>query len=95
MALFLGGMKNTTAARCALKINYAVAHIINPALANQYAGTQYRVKQVVGIDTSQSWRQGRVLGITTTRVGRAGSQSRRQTYRAAFGVSDMDHWRSI
>lgn len=52
MALFLGGSKNTSAARCAFKINYAVTHIINPALAAQYPAAGYRVMQVVGIDTS-------------------------------------------
>lgn len=52
MALFLGRSKSTSAVRCALKINFAVAHIINPALATQYPATEYRIQQVVGIDTS-------------------------------------------
>jgi class 3 adenylate cyclase len=52
MALFLGGSKNTSAVRCALKINYAVTHIVNPALAKQYPAAAYRIKQVVGVDTS-------------------------------------------
>lgn len=52
MAVFIGDYKNTSAVRAALKINYAVKHIINPALKNQYKKTEYVVKQTVGIDTS-------------------------------------------
>src|SRR3989442_9989068 len=33
MAVFLGGTKNTDAARAALRINYVVTYIVNPALA--------------------------------------------------------------
>ncbi len=52
MAIFLGDYKNTSAARCALKINYAVQKIINPALAAQYGSDKYTVRQVVGVDSS-------------------------------------------
>jgi class 3 adenylate cyclase len=52
MAVFIGETKNTSAVRCALKINFAVTRIVNPALQAQYPGEQYRVRQVVGIDTS-------------------------------------------
>ena len=52
MAVFLGDLKNTTAARAALRINGAVLDIINPALANQYAGANYRVAHHIGVDTS-------------------------------------------
>lgn len=51
MAVYIGDYKNTSAARTALKINYAVNNIINPAIKNQY-NNNYTVKQVVGIDTS-------------------------------------------
>lgn len=51
MAVYIGDYKNTSAARTALKINYAVNNIINPAIQNQYKNN-YTVKQVVGIDTS-------------------------------------------
>ncbi|MBP9155915.1 MAG: adenylate/guanylate cyclase domain-containing protein [Xanthomonadales bacterium] len=53
MAVFLGKSPNTNAARCALKINYAVKTIINPAIATQY-GTEivYTVKHVAGVDRS-------------------------------------------
>jgi class 3 adenylate cyclase len=51
MAVFIGDSKNTKAARAALKINWAVRHIINPALKAQYPKTTYEVVQAVGIDT--------------------------------------------
>lgn len=51
MAIFLGDTKNSTAARTALKINWAAKNIVQPALRAQY-DTDYVVKHVVGIDTS-------------------------------------------
>ena len=52
MAVFIGDGMNDRAARTALKINYAVQEIINPAIRNQYPNNDYSVKQVVGIDIS-------------------------------------------
>jgi class 3 adenylate cyclase len=52
MAVFIGDYKNTAAARCALKINYAIQEIINPAIIAQYPTQAYRVRQVVGVDSS-------------------------------------------
>ena len=52
MAVYIGGLKNTSAACSALKINYAVTKIINPILKECYPKTDYLVKQVVGIDAS-------------------------------------------
>lgn len=52
MAIFTGGTKNTDAVRCALKINYAVSEIIQPAINAQYT-TDFKLSHVVGIDTSQ------------------------------------------
>ncbi|SRR6266446_2818048 len=52
MAVYLAGAKNAAAARTALKINYAVLHIINPALAAVYPKANYKIKQVVGVDRS-------------------------------------------
>ncbi len=52
MAVFIGGSKNTSAARAALKINWAVRDFINPLLAAQYPSANYQVKQTVGVDTS-------------------------------------------
>lgn len=52
MAIFIGDFKNTSAARAALKINWAVTHLVNPLLKAQYPRTNYVVQQTVGIDTS-------------------------------------------
>lgn len=59
MAIFTGGTKNTDAVRCALKINYAVSEIIQPAIDAQYK-TDFKLSHVVGIDTSQ---------LRTSRIG--------------------------
>ena len=52
MAVFIGDTKNSDAAKTALKINYTVKKIINPAIKEQYIKTNFEIKQVVGIDTS-------------------------------------------
>jgi class 3 adenylate cyclase len=52
MAVFLGDSKNTNATRAALKINCARVEVINPCLQAQYPNETYRLKHVVGIDTS-------------------------------------------
>ena len=52
MGVFIGNAKNTTAARTALKIHYAVRDIIRPAQASMYASKSYILRHVVGIDTS-------------------------------------------
>ena len=53
MAVYVGGSKETSAARSSLKINYAVKTIVNPAMKTQYPKSNYAVKQTVGIDTSE------------------------------------------
>ena len=60
MAVFTGDSKNTSAVRCALKINYAVCEIIRPALKAQYSNKNFTLKHVIGIDTSQ---------LRTARIG--------------------------
>jgi class 3 adenylate cyclase len=52
MGVYLGTAKNTSAAATALKINYAVQKIINPALSAQYMKSSYEIRHRVGIDTS-------------------------------------------
>jgi len=52
MAVFISSTKNTSAVRCALKINHAVRNIINPAIKKQYPNRTFEVKQAVGVDTS-------------------------------------------
>jgi class 3 adenylate cyclase len=53
MAVFIGDHKNTSAVRTALKINYCVRNIINPAIKTQYPSTAFELRQTVGIDTSK------------------------------------------
>jgi class 3 adenylate cyclase len=52
MAVFIGNTKNTSAARCALKINHAVVKIINPAIKAEFPKSEYQLKHSVGVDTS-------------------------------------------
>jgi class 3 adenylate cyclase len=52
MGIFIGDMKNTTAARTALKISWAVKTIVNPALVSQYGTGAYQMQHCIGIDTS-------------------------------------------
>lgn len=53
MAVYIGDTKNTRAVRSALKIKWAVSHIVNPALAKQYSSLNFTLQQVVGIDCSE------------------------------------------
>jgi class 3 adenylate cyclase len=53
MGIFVGDKQSTSAVRCAMKINWAVQEIINPALRKQYSDNSLSVSQVVGIDTSE------------------------------------------
>lgn len=52
MAVYTGGGKDDRAVRTALKINFAVEDIVNPAIRDLYRRSDYVVRQVVGIDTS-------------------------------------------
>lgn len=52
MGIFIGKAKNTIAAKTALQINWAVSHIVNPALRTQYGESAYQMNHVVGVDTS-------------------------------------------
>ena len=52
MGIFIDDRKNSNAARCGLEINWAVANIVNPAIASQYQAKQYRMVHKVGIDCS-------------------------------------------
>jgi class 3 adenylate cyclase len=55
MAVFIGKSKNTSAARCGLKINWAVKNLVTPLMKNQYPNTTFALHHVVGIDTSNLW----------------------------------------
>ncbi len=81
MGIFVGDTQCTPAARCALKINYAVQKIINPALKQQYSSKTYQLKQVVGIDTSsiRAARTGVRGGNDIVWVGRAANYAAKLT----------------
>lgn len=53
MGVFIGQSKNTAAVKSALKINWAVNNIIEPAKKKQYSNTKYVMKHVVGIDSTK------------------------------------------
>lgn len=53
MAVYVGDSKNTSAVQTALKINYAVSYIIMPKMKEVYPSSQYKLRQVIGIDTGQ------------------------------------------
>lgn len=56
MGVFIGDSKNTSAAKCALNINYAFLNIIKPKLEakyNVFANGTYKLAHCTGIDTSE------------------------------------------
>ena len=53
MAVYLGDGKNSSAARTALKINWTVQNVVNPAIKKQYPNTSYSVAHAVGIDSGK------------------------------------------
>lgn len=81
MGVFVGDYQCTHAARCGLKINYAVQHIVNPALTARYPDANYAVKQVVGIDISsiRASRTGVRGGNDIVWVGRAANYAAKLT----------------
>jgi adenylate cyclase len=55
MGIFLGELKNTNAATCALKMNYVVSHIIQPKVKDYFTSLReagFNISHCVGIDTS-------------------------------------------
>ena len=52
MGVFIGDSKNTSAVKCALKINWAVRNIVQPRLKQQY-NTKYVMRHVTGIDCTK------------------------------------------
>ena len=53
MAVYTGKNRHGKAVRSALKINFAVKEVINPAVVELYPDANYGVRQSVGIDTSE------------------------------------------
>lgn len=53
MAVFIGGMKNSNAAKSGLQINWAVKNVVMPRYRLKFPKTTFELKQRVGIDTSK------------------------------------------
>jgi class 3 adenylate cyclase len=53
MGVYIGDYKNTSAAKTALRINYAMEKIIKPGIKSQYPTSTYEPGHSVGIDTSE------------------------------------------
>lgn len=52
MAVYIGASKNSAAVRTAMRLNFVVDEVIQPALRAQYPQVPFVLKHVVGIDTS-------------------------------------------
>lgn len=53
MGVFIGDSKNSSAARCALQINYAAQKIIMAKIEVKHPQSTFKLRQRVGVDTSQ------------------------------------------
>lgn len=53
MAVYIGDRKNTQAVTTGLQLKWAVDTIVQPALAERYSTTDFELRHVVGIDTSE------------------------------------------
>jgi class 3 adenylate cyclase len=51
MAVFIGDSRNTSAAKCALQINFAARKVVQPAIEAKY-DTEFVLRQKVGVDAS-------------------------------------------
>lgn len=54
MAVYIGDSKNSNAAKTALKINWAVINILQPAIDAQYPTNTYKLAQKVGVASSKT-----------------------------------------
>jgi len=81
MGIWVDGSQSTSAVRAALKINWAVKNIINPALKQQYPSKKFELKQITGIDTSsiRATRTGVRGGNDLVWVGRAANYAAKLT----------------
>ena len=54
MAIFIGNSKNSSAAKAALQLNWAVRDVIRPAIAATWPSLNWKMEHGVGIDTGQA-----------------------------------------
>jgi class 3 adenylate cyclase len=87
MAIFVGKYQSSSAAKCALKINYIVREIINPAIKAQYSTNDFSITQCVGIDTSEvhAARTGVRGDNDLVWIGRAANYAAKLTELSAYG----------
>jgi hypothetical protein len=73
MGVFVGDLKNSRAATCALKMNYVVSKIIGPKVTNHFASLRdagFAISHCAGIDTkAQYLRFERASEVRTTLFG--------------------------
>jgi class 3 adenylate cyclase len=81
MGVFIGETQSTNAVKAALKINFAVQQIINPAIRKHYPKSNYSLKHVAGVDTSpiRVARTGVRGGNDLVWVGRAANYAAKLT----------------
>jgi len=53
MGIFMGDDKDTNAVKAAMKIKWAIDHIVMPRLKGIYPTTEFQLRHVVGIDTCE------------------------------------------
>jgi class 3 adenylate cyclase len=87
MGIFVGTSQSSNAAKCALKINYVVREIINPAIKAQYTSNDFAIAQCVGIDTSEvhAARTGVRGDNDLVWIGRAPNYAAKLTELSAYG----------
>ncbi|MBI5384095.1 MAG: adenylate/guanylate cyclase domain-containing protein [Verrucomicrobia bacterium] len=52
MAVFIGDIPNTSAAKAGLKLNWTIEKILNPKIKQAFPDATYAIRHAVGIDTS-------------------------------------------
>lgn len=84
MAIYTGKDRHSKAVRSALRINFAVKEIINPAIVELYTDARYEVRQSVGIDASELFvaRTGIRLANDLVWVGRAANHAAKLSARS-------------
>ena len=88
MAVYTGRKICERAVRSAMKINYVVQEIINPAMRELKPGARYEVKQSVGVDCSELLviKAGIRSANDTVWVGRAANYAAKLSSRPAPGT---------
>lgn len=54
MGVFIAGSQCNDAVKCSMKLSYAVKHLVQTELEGFYTHSTYKIRHVVGIDTSET-----------------------------------------